>query len=52
MLRELNKRDEFDTMRQHSPLMQAKDAISIDVSHLSIDEVFEKMKSFIKEKRS
>jgi CMP/dCMP kinase len=52
VLHELNKRDEFDTMRQYSPLMQAKDAISIDVSHLSIEEVFEEMKSHIKEKMS
>lgn len=49
---ELIKRDEYDSTRKHSPLKQAKDAILIDVSHLSIQEVFEKMKSIIDEKKS
>lgn len=52
VLHELIKRDEYDSMRQHSPLKQAKDAHSIDVSYLSIDEVFEKMKNYIDEKKA
>lgn len=50
VLHELIKRDEYDSTRKHSPLKQAKDAISIDVSYLSINEVFEKMKTYIEGK--
>lgn len=50
VLLDLMKRDEYDSRREHSPLKQAKDAFLIDVSYLTIDEVFEKMESYIKEK--
>ncbi len=35
---ELERRDAIDSSREHSPLVQAKDAIVIDTSHLSISE--------------
>lgn len=35
----INKRDEFDSTRNVSPLKQARDAVYIDSTHLSIDEV-------------
>lgn len=38
-LEDLNRRDAYDSTREHSPLCQAKDAHVIDTSDLSIDEV-------------
>lgn len=46
---DLIKRDEFDSGRKYSPLKQANDAILIDATSLSIEEVFQKMKSYIME---
>lgn len=39
----LAMRDRIDSTRDHSPLMQAEDAIVIDNSDLSIDEQFDHM---------
>lgn len=50
VLKELISRDEYDSTREHSPLKQAKDALLIDVSYLSIDQVFNKMKEEIQKK--
>lgn len=36
---EIARRDYLDTTREHSPLKPADDAVIIDTSHLSIDEV-------------
>jgi len=36
-------RDELDSSRQHSPLQQAKDAILIDTSHITIDQQVERI---------
>lgn len=44
---DIKKRDEIDTNRQHSPLKQAKDAILIDTSALSINEVVDKMIGYV-----
>ena len=38
-LEEINKRDAYDSAREHAPLRQADDAYVIDTSNLSIDEV-------------
>ncbi len=51
VLEELLKRDKYDSTREHSPLKQATDAISIDVSCLTIDQVFKKIKAHIDEKK-
>ncbi|MGX1024133.1 (d)CMP kinase [Flavobacterium sp. CS20] len=39
----IQKRDQIDTTRQHSPLIQAKDAIVIDNTNLTKEEQFELM---------
>lgn len=44
---DIKKRDEIDTNREHSPLKQAKNAILIDTSTLSIREVVDKMVGFV-----
>ncbi|AIO19355.1 Cytidylate kinase [Candidatus Izimaplasma bacterium HR1] len=36
---EIARRDHFDTTREHSPLKAADDAVIIDTSHLTIEEV-------------
>lgn len=50
VLKSLIKRDKLDTDRISSPLMEAKGAIKIDVSDLTLDEVYDKMLSHIKKK--
>lgn len=50
VLDELNKRDYQDTHREIAPLKQADDAILLDTSDLSFDEVKEKLLLMIKEK--
>jgi cytidylate kinase len=42
------RRDKLDSEREHSPLKKAEDAVLIDTTELSIDEVLKKMISFIK----
>ena len=44
---DIKKRDEIDTNRKHSPLKRAKDAILIDTSALSINEVVDKMIGYV-----
>ena len=43
VLDEINERDRNDTTREHSPLVQAKDAILLDTTNLSIEEVVKKL---------
>ncbi len=47
ILKDIKQRDLNDSTREHAPLIQAEDAILIDSSHLSLDEVVAKMKSYI-----
>ena len=47
-LEEVQKRDERDVNRQHSPLRPARDALVIDTTNLSIDEVITKVMALIK----
>ena len=47
-LAEVQKRDERDLNRQHSPLRPAKDALVIDTTNLSINEVITKVMALIK----
>jgi len=47
-LAEVKKRDERDVNRQHSPLIPAKDALVIDTTNLSINEVITKVMALIK----
>ena len=50
VLKSLIKRDKLDTDRISSPLMKAKDAVKIDVSDLTLDDVYNKMWIHIKKK--
>ena len=48
ILKDIEKRDYNDIHRDFSPLVQAKDAIYIDTSDMNIEEVTNKILSFIK----
>ena len=50
VLAEVKARDERDSNRAVAPLKPANDALVIDTSDLTIDEVFDKVLSFIKTK--
>lgn len=50
VLAQLKRRDAYDSSRKHSPLKQADDAIAVDTTDLSIDEVVQKIKSIIAKK--
>lgn len=41
------KRDEIDSGREHAPLCRAPDAIVIDSTHLSVEEVYQKVQRLI-----
>ena len=47
-LAEVQKRDERDANRQHSPLRPAEDALVIDTTNLSINEVIIKVMALVK----
>lgn len=46
MLQEINRRDHEDTTRELAPLRQAHDALVIDTSELSVDEIILKIQEF------
>jgi cytidylate kinase len=46
--KDLSNRDQIDSTRQASPLRKAADAIYIDTTNLSIEQVVDKMLGFIK----
>jgi len=47
-LEEVKKRDERDASRKHSPLKPSKDALVIDTSNLTINEVVAKVMALVK----
>lgn len=47
--REMDERDQNDTSREHSPLKKAEDAIIVDTTEMSIDQVIEKLADKVKE---
>lgn len=49
VLRDMRERDERDSGRQSAPLTRAKDAIVLDTSDLTEDEVFEKALKIVEE---
>lgn len=51
ILADLEKRDLVDSSRKHSPLIKPKDAILIDTSNLSIDEVINKIVDLYEKKQ-
>ena len=52
VLEELILRDHKDSTRDHSPLKKADDAHEIDTTHLSIDEVVNKIVNIVNKKRT
>ncbi|MDO4778610.1 MAG: (d)CMP kinase [Tissierellia bacterium] len=50
VLKDIIRRDEFDSSRKISPLVMAKDAILIDSSNMKIDEVVNKMYKLAEER--
>ena len=49
-LADITERDRRDTTREDSPLIAAEDAIIVDSSGMSIDDVFQKMLLIVKER--
>lgn len=48
VLADMERRDALDTQRQYAPLKPAEDAVIVDTTGLSIDEVVEKIMTIIK----
>ena len=51
-LEELITRDYKDSTRDHSPLQKADDALEIDTTHLTINEVINKIVNTVNQKRT
>jgi cytidylate kinase len=51
VLREQALRDEQDRSREHSPLEPAPDAVEVDTTGLTIDEVVERIGELAREHR-
>jgi CMP/dCMP kinase len=51
-LMDISERDRRDTTREDSPLLIADDAIVIDSTHMSIEDVFQKMMAIVRERIS
>ena len=47
LMDDIERRDAVDSSREHSPLLQAEDAIHIDTSHLTINEQINKIVNLI-----
>lgn len=52
VLKDIIKRDEMDTNRTESPLMQARDAIFIDTTGLTLEQVSDKIGKLIQNKKN
>ena len=50
VLANINERDQLDSTRKVSPLKKADDAIEIDVSELSLDEVYDLLWVYVSKK--
>lgn len=50
--KEIIQRDEYDTNRKESPLIQAQDAVRLDTTSLTILEVVERCKEIIKNRKN
>jgi cytidylate kinase len=49
---EISERDERDATRTDSPLSKAEEAVAIDSTEMSLDEVFELMLKLAREKKT
>ena len=47
ILKEIQERDERDANREIAPLVPAEDAVIVDTTGMSMQEVIDKLKSFI-----
>lgn len=52
VLEDIKKRNEYDSKRDVAPLKKAEDAVYIDTTNLTIDEVVNKVLEIIKDKKS
>ena len=50
VIKDINKRDNKDSTRKHSPLKKSKDAIIIDTSNLGINKVIDKIVNIVNKK--
>lgn len=51
VLEALIERDRLDSGREHSPLVKAADAVEVDTTHLSVDEVVALVRTLVEERR-
>jgi cytidylate kinase len=51
VMRDQALRDAQDMDREHSPLMRAPDAVELDTSGLSVDQVVERIVELVEQKR-
>ena len=47
---DLQARDEYDSSREHSPLVESRDAIHVDTDHLAIPAVVDRLESLVHER--
>jgi len=52
LLKQIIERDKLDSSREIAPLVKAEDAIEIDSSNLSVEDVVQKILEIIKERCS
>ena len=52
ILEEVQLRDKQDTERETAPLKQAEDAVLLDSTQMSLEEVIEKVMDYVKEKKA
>ncbi|MBQ3995760.1 MAG: (d)CMP kinase, partial [Clostridia bacterium] len=52
VLKDLNQRDYQDTHREIAPLKQADDAVLLDTTNMSFDEVVEAIENLAKERQA
>jgi len=48
VIQDVRRRDEYDSNRQHAPLAAAPDAIVVDTTGLSIEQVVERVRVLLK----
>lgn len=49
ILEEILRRDAYDSSRKIAPLVQAEDALLLDTSHMSLEEVFDRVEEIIRD---
>jgi cytidylate kinase len=49
VMQDVRRRDEYDSTRQHGPLAAAPDAIVVDTTGLSVEQVIERVRGLLKQ---